>query len=57
MLCNFKLSWFLIIKLGILAVLFTKFYTKQNAYLIENYLKFAVYKNDDMLNMAKKKLR
>lgn len=54
---DFKLSWFLIMELGVASIPSTEFYTKENAYLAENYLRFAVCKNDDVLEDAKARLR
>lgn len=33
------------------------FYSPENAHLAENYLRFAVCKNDDVLELAKARLR
>ena len=54
---DFKLSWFLIMELGVAAIPPTEFYTEQNAHIAENYLRFAVCKNDDVLEKAKERLR
>ncbi len=54
---DFKLSWFLIVEVGVAAVPPTEFYTPQNAHLAEDYLRFAVCKNDDVLETAKGRLR
>ena len=54
---DFKLSWFLIMELGVAAIPPTEFYTDQNAYLAENWLRFAVCKDDDVLEGAKDRLR
>lgn len=54
---DFKLSWFLIMELGLAAVPPTEFYTEQNAHLAENYLRFAVCKNDDVLDAGKERLK
>lgn len=54
---DFKLSWFLIMEFGLAAVPPTEFYTQQNAHLAENYLRFAVCKNDDVLDAAKERLK
>lgn len=35
----------------------TEFYTEQNAHEAENYLRFAVCKDDDVLEAAKERLR
>ena len=54
---DFKLSWFLIMELGVAAIPPTEFYTNENAHMAENYLRFAVCKNDDVLEQAKERLR
>ncbi|MCJ1472046.1 hypothetical protein MMC13_000691 [Lambiella insularis] len=54
---DFKLSWFLIMELGVAAIPPTEFYTEENAHLAQDYLRFAVCKNDDVLEQAKERLR
>lgn len=54
---DFKLAWFLIQELGVAAIPPTEFYTEENAHLAEDYLRFAVCKNDDVLEDAKERLR
>ena len=54
---DFKLSWFLIMELGVAAIPPTEFYTDQNAHMAEDWLRFAVCKNDDVLESAKARLR
>ncbi|KAI9869495.1 MAG: hypothetical protein M1813_000284 [Trichoglossum hirsutum] len=54
---DFKLSWFLIKEVGVAAIPPTEFYTPANAHIAENYLRFAVCKNDDVLETAKERLR
>ena len=54
---DFKMSWFLIMELGVAAIPPTEFYTNENAYLAEDWLRFAVCKNDDVLEGAKERLR
>ncbi|KAI9768594.1 MAG: hypothetical protein M1840_004791 [Geoglossum simile] len=65
---DFKLSWFLIKEVGVAAIpptdsidpvasFYIEFYTPGNAHIAENYLRFAVCKNDDVLEMAKERLR
>lgn len=54
---DFKLSWFLIHEVGVAAIPPTEFYTDQNAHTAENYIRFAVCKNDDVLETAKERLR
>ena len=54
---DFKLSWFCIMELGVAAIPPTEFYTDENAYLGEDWLRFAVCKNDEVLDAAKERLR
>ncbi|KAK4634330.1 hypothetical protein CLAFUR4_01823 [Fulvia fulva] len=54
---DFKLSWFLIKELGVAAIPPTEFFTDANAHLAEDWLRFAVCKNDDVLEQAKERLR
>ena len=54
---DFKLSWFCIMELGVAAIPPTEFYTDQNAHLGEDWLRFAVCKNDEVLDAAKERLR
>lgn len=54
---DFKLAWFLIQELGVAAIPPTEFYTEANAKLAEDYLRFAVCKPDDVLELAKERLR
>lgn len=54
---DFKLSWFLICELGLAAIPPTEFFTDANAHLAEDWLRFAVCKNDDVLELAKERLR
>jgi kynurenine aminotransferase len=54
---DFKLSWFLIMELGVAAIPPTEFYTDTNAHLAEDYLRFAICKEDDVLEKAKERLR
>lgn len=54
---DFKLCWFLIHEVGVAAIPPTEFYTDANAKIAEDYLRFAVCKNDDILETAKERLR
>ncbi|CAF9941888.1 MAG: hypothetical protein ALECFALPRED_009367 [Alectoria fallacina] len=54
---DFKLSWFCIMELGVAAIPPTEFYTDENAHLAEDWLRFAVCKNDEVLEGAKERLR
>jgi len=54
---DFKLSWFLIQEFGVAAIPPTEFCTPENAHLVEDYLRFAVCKNDSVLDASKDRLR
>lgn len=54
---DFRLSWFLIMELGVAAIPPTDFCTDANAHLASDYLRFAVCKDDDVLESAKERLR
>ena len=54
---DFKLSWFFIMELGVAAIPPTEFYTDENAYMAEDWLRFAVCKDDEVLEGAKERLR
>lgn len=54
---DFQLSWWLIREIGVAAIPPTEFYTQQNEKEAENYLRFAVCKDDDVLEAAKERLR
>ncbi|KAL8949902.1 MAG: hypothetical protein Q9222_004027 [Ikaeria aurantiellina] len=54
---DFKLSWFLIMELGVAAIPPTEFYTKENGWMAEDWLRFAVCKEDEVLEGAKERLR
>ena len=54
---DFKMSWFLIMELGVAAIPPTEFYTDGNAHLAEEWLRFAVCKDDEVLEGAKERLR
>ncbi|KAL9004812.1 MAG: hypothetical protein Q9188_002377 [Gyalolechia gomerana] len=54
---DFKLSWFLIMELGVAAIPPTEFYTEKNMWMAEDWLRFAVCKEDDVLEGAKERLR
>ncbi|KAL8770234.1 MAG: hypothetical protein Q9194_005234 [Teloschistes cf. exilis] len=54
---DFRLSWFLIMKLGVAAIPPTDFYTEKNKLMAENWLRFAVCKEDEVLEQAKERLR
>ncbi|KAF1929438.1 kynurenine-oxoglutarate transaminase 1 mitochondrial precursor [Didymella exigua CBS 183.55] len=54
---DFKLAWFLIMELGVAAIPPTEFFTPDNAHMVEDWLRFAVCKNDDVLDTAMERLR
>ncbi|KAK5073011.1 arylformamidase [Lithohypha guttulata] len=54
---DFKMAWFMIMELGIAAIPPTEFYTDQNTHIAEDWIRFAVCKNDDVLEDAKDRLR
>ncbi|KAK4541377.1 hypothetical protein LTR36_007978 [Oleoguttula mirabilis] len=54
---DFQLSWFLIKELGIAAIPPTEFFTDANAHIVEDWLRFAVCKEDEVLEKAKERLR
>ena len=54
---DFKLAWFLIQEIGVAAIPPTEFCTDENAHLVENYLRFAICKKEDVLELAKDRLR
>jgi kynurenine aminotransferase len=54
---DFKLAWFLIMELGVAAIPPTEFYSPEHEHLGEDYLRFAICKNDDVIDLAKERLR
>lgn len=54
---DFQLAWFLIQEIGVAAIPPTEFYTAANQTIAQDYLRFAVCKNDDVLESAKERLR
>jgi kynurenine aminotransferase len=52
---DFKLSWFCIMEIGDAVISPTEFYADENAHLAEDWLRFAVCKNDDGLNLARER--
>lgn len=54
---DFRLAWFLIQELGVAAIPPTEFYTDSNAWIAEDYMRFAVCKEDHVLEDAKERLR
>lgn len=54
---DFKLAWFCIMELGVAAIPPTEFFTDANAHIVEDWLRFAVCKEDEVLERAKERLR
>ena len=54
---DFKLCWFILKELGVAAIPPTEFFTDANAHLAEDWLRFAVCKDDKVLEDAKERLR
>lgn len=54
---DFKLCWFMIEEFGLAAIPPSEFYTDANAHIVEDYMRFAVCKPDEVLEMAKERLR
>ncbi|KAI9843065.1 MAG: putative secondary metabolism biosynthetic enzyme [Thelocarpon superellum] len=54
---DFHLSWFLTKEIGVAAIPPTEFYTPAHAHMAENYLRFAFCKPNDVLDLAKERLR
>lgn len=54
---DFKLSWFLIMEFGVAAIPPSEFFLPENAHIVEDYLRFAVCKDDMILEKAKERLR
>lgn len=54
---DFRLAWFLIQELGVAAIPPSEFYTDANAHIVEDYLRFAVCKPDEVLREAMGRLR
>lgn len=54
---DFQLAWFLIHEVGVAAIPPTEFYTDANCHIAEDYMRFAVCKPDDVLELAKERLR
>ncbi|KAF7587644.1 hypothetical protein BBP40_006899 [Aspergillus hancockii] len=54
---DFQLCWFLIQTIGVVAIPPSEFYSAENAHMAENLLRFAVCKEDHVLELAKERLR
>ncbi|KAL2208071.1 putative kynurenine aminotransferase [Sarocladium strictum] len=54
---DFKLAYFLIMELGLAAIPPSEFYTTENQHSVENWLRFAICKEDSVLEDAKDRLR
>ena len=54
---DFRLAWFLIMEIGVAAIPPTEFFTPENAHIVQDYMRFAVCKDDNVLETAKERLR
>jgi kynurenine aminotransferase len=54
---DFKLAWFMIQEIGVAAIPPTEFYTDANTWIAEDYMRFAVCKEDEVLEAAKDRIR
>lgn len=54
---DFRLAYWLIKEFGVVTIPPTEFYTPKNAHLAENYLRFAVCKDDHLLEEAVERLK
>ena len=54
---DFKLAWWMIHEIGVAAIPPTEFYDNANAHIAEDWIRFAVCKDEDVLAEAKKRLR
>lgn len=54
---DFRVAWFMIMELGVAAIPPTEFYTEDRAALAEDWMRFAVCKEDGVLETAKDRLR
>lgn len=54
---DFKMCWWMIKEIGVAAIPPTEFYTPESEKEAEDYLRFAVCKDDEVLEAAKVRLR
>ena len=54
---DFKLAWFLIMEVGVAAIPPSEFMKEENVGIVEDYMRFAVCKEDKILEDAKERLR
>ena len=54
---DYKLAWFLIMEVGVAAIPPSEFMTDEKKGFIEDWMRFAVCKNDEVLESAKERLR
>lgn len=54
---DYRMAYWLIKEFGVVAIPPTEFYTPENAHIGEDYLRFAVCKDDHLLKEAKERLR
>lgn len=54
---DFRMAWFLIMELGVAAIPPSEFYTREREKVAEDWMRFAVCKEDAVLETAKERLR
>ena len=54
---DFKLAWWLIMEVGVAAIPPTEFYCEERKTVVQDWLRFAVCKDDEVLEGAKERLR
>ena len=54
---DFKLAWYFIMELGVAAIPPTEFYTEGRKGVVEDWLRFAVCKDEEVLRGAMERLR
>ena len=54
---DFKLAWFLLMELGVATIPPTEFYCDERKEVVKDWLRFAVCKEDNVLEGAKERLR
>ena len=54
---DFRLAWFLIQELGVAGIPPSEFMLDEHAGIVEDYMRFAVCKPDEVLDQAKERLR
>ena len=54
---DFHMCWFVLTELGVAAIPPSEFYSPENQLKAQDYLRFAVCKDDEILDRAKERLR